>query len=368
MNILYISSKKRWGGIVQWMQTTALELKKRGHRVWIVSHPDSQLTTQADPDLNIIPRRLGFHYNPAAIFFIRRLIKEHAIDLILTNIQKEVICGGIAARLTGVANIRRVGNQFDFKNTRRFRLHQKHLVDLNIVPCRSMVGEIRSRAPWVCEQDFCVIYNGKPLPVFTAEEIREMRKEWGILENSLVVGTTSQLSDVKRIDGIIRVFARLCADNPGLYLVITGQGREEENLKTLARELGVDERVRFPGFTRNPLLSAAAYDIAAFNSRYEGFSNSVVEFMAAGCPVVSTRVNGIDEIIEHNQNGLLVESGDECAFYQALKTLVSDPPRRTKLSQNGLQTVKEQFSLNQMINTVEQVYQKTKDFWPRGVF
>ncbi len=269
-----------------------------------------------------------------------------------------MIFGGIGARLGGAASIRRVGNQFDFDDTFRIRMHQKHLVDLNIVPCRTMVSEILGRTPWMKEQDFRVVYNGKPVQNFTPEEIALQRKKWAVPEGRLIIGTTSQLSDVKRIDGIIRIFAELCRDCPNLYLVITGQGREEENLKNLARELGIYERVRFPGFTRTPMPSAAGYDIAVFNSRYEGFPNSVVEFMAAGCPVISTQVNGIDEIIEHDRNGLLVESGDEDAFTANLRMLISNPGKRKALSEKALQTVQDRFSQEKMIQNVERAFQE----------
>ena len=110
MNILYVSSKKGWGGVVSWMHRTALGLEARGHKVWIVSHPDSRFTVSAPPGVRIIPKRLGMDYNPVMILFMARLIKKSHIDLVVTNIQKEITVGGCAARLTGIPSIRRIGN------------------------------------------------------------------------------------------------------------------------------------------------------------------------------------------------------------------------------------------------------------------
>ena len=125
MKILYISSKKKWGGICSWMEKTALALEDRGHNVFIISHPNSEFTRQSDRRLNLIVRRLGFMYSPFMILWAINFIKKHKIDLVVANIEKEIVAGGIAAKLCGIPLLRRVGNEGDFKDRLKYQLHHK---------------------------------------------------------------------------------------------------------------------------------------------------------------------------------------------------------------------------------------------------
>ncbi|MBC8385631.1 MAG: hypothetical protein H8E57_08970 [Candidatus Cloacimonetes bacterium] len=102
MNILYLSSKKNWGGVVSWMIKTASGLEKKGHKVWILSHPDSQLNQNLPGWNRLISKKLGADYNPLMIAYIVYFIKNNKIDLLVTNIEKEISIGGVAAKICGI--------------------------------------------------------------------------------------------------------------------------------------------------------------------------------------------------------------------------------------------------------------------------
>ena len=106
MNILYISSKKRWGGVVSWMVKTAAGLSAKGHNVIILSHPRSKLNSHCNENVKLISRKLGSTFSPVSVFYIARLIRRENIDIVVTNIDKEIGIGGIAAKLCGITNIR----------------------------------------------------------------------------------------------------------------------------------------------------------------------------------------------------------------------------------------------------------------------
>ena len=357
LNLLYISSKKKWGGVSSWMEKTALGLKKRGHRVLIVAHPNGRFMKSANQELNLLPHKLGMDYNPLSILYLFYQIKSHKIDIVVTNIEKEVAIGGIAARLARIPNVRRVGNETDFNQRWKVKLHHRLFVNRCIVPCNLIRDNAVKRAPWLNPDQFVTIYNGRNNRIFSDEQIKFQRQEWGVNSNSYVIGSTSRLSSGKGIEGLIRVFSRITQQYPNTYLVITGEGQLKKDLADQARNLGVRDKVVFAGFSSDPLQTAAAYDIAVCNSFFEGFPNTVVEYFAAGRPVVTTNAGGVSEMARHEYNALLIPcNGNDEKLFSNLLRLIESPHLRSRLGENAAKTIANGFSEEVMLDQLERFY------------
>lgn len=356
MNILYLSSKKRWGGVVSWMVKTAAGLQKKGHNVYIISHPNSRLKKPANSELNIISKKLGSTFNPAMILYLIRFIRKNKIDLIVTNIDKEIGIGGIAALFCGIPNIRRVGREDDFNSRIRTRLTHKFLVDKCLVPCNYVIDASIKRSPWLKRSEFTTIYNGRNPGITNTTLISKQRSEWGIGIDEKIIGMTCQMTKVKHTEDLIIVFDNIHAEFPNWKLVITGEGPELSKLKQLAKDLSIDKKVVFPGFTSDPVFTASCYDIALSTSKMEGFPNTIVEYFSVGKPVVSTRVGGVDEIITHSKNGLLAEFGDLKSLENLLSELIKNEDMRRSLGENALITLKEKFTEDLMIDKLEKYF------------
>jgi glycosyltransferase involved in cell wall biosynthesis len=359
MNLLYISSKKNWGGVTNWMSRTALGLEQKGHKVWILAHPAGRFVRSASTQLTVIPKKLGMDYNPLMIGFLRRFIQRNRIQLVLTNIEKEVVIGGMAARLCGIPNVRRVGREDDFNENYRVKWHHRLLVDRCIVPCNLIRDNAMKRARWLDGSIFTTIYNGRNPVRYAAQEINRQKSKWGLSEKEVIVGVTSQLSKVKGVDSLVRVFPEIVRKHPACRLVVTGEGKERANLETLARELEIPECVIFSGFTSDPLLAAASYDIAVSSSRFEGFPNTVVEYLAAGRPVVATDAGGVAEMVEHMKNGVLVPCGDEKKLLEGIQLLIANQALRKRLGLNAIRTIEEKFSEDRMLDNLDAFFRET---------
>ncbi len=338
------------------MHRTALGLESRGHRVWIVSHPDSRFTISAPRGIRIIPKKLGMDYNPFMILYLVGLIKRNRIGLVVTNIQKEITIGGSAAKIAGVPSIRRIGNEYDINH--RFRWRQKHLVDHTIAPSASILREAEKRVNWLDPARYTVIYNGRNPAVHSAEDIAEQRRRWGLSENDFIIGCTAQLAKVKGIDRLIGVFKALVDSQVDARLVITGEGPELRGLEARAAALGLSGRVVFAGFSADPARAAAAYDVAVLNSSKEGFPNALVEYLAAGTAVVSTEVGGVGEILKHGENGLLVDVGDDKQLLDAIVRLQRDRDLKSRLARAGLKTIEDGFSEDVMLDRLERLFRE----------
>jgi glycosyltransferase involved in cell wall biosynthesis len=359
MRILYISSKKNWGGVTNWMNQTAMGLEKRGHDIHIIAHPNGRFVRSASPKLNIIPKKLGMDYNPAMIATIRSFVRQNQIDLVVTNIEKEVMIGGAASRLAKIPNIRRVGREDDFNMRLRVKWHHRLFVDRCIVPCDLIRDNAIKRAPWLDPSVFTTIYNGRNPAFFSQEDILKQRRKWDLSTEDIVLGVTTQLTKVKEVDRLIRAFALLLRTHPNCYLVVTGEGPERRGLESLARDLEVSHRVIFNGFTSDPLLTAASYDIAVSSSRFEGFPNTVVEYFAVARPVVTTDAGGVLELVEHMHNGFIVPCRDEKKLYDGLETLVQNDSLREQLGRNALKRIQERFSEDAMLDSLETLFEET---------
>ncbi|MCF7858927.1 MAG: glycosyltransferase [Candidatus Cloacimonetes bacterium] len=357
MNILYISSKMSWGGVISWMLKTSQGLEKRGHSVWILSNPKSKLNAEIQVKIRLIPKVLGMDYNPASIGFLVRFIKKNKIDLVVTNIEKEISIGGIAAKISRIPNIRRVGREDDFFSRWKTKFNHQSFVSHCIVPCNDIRNQVTAKFNWLDPEDFTPIYNGRNLQEFTEEQILQQRKKIGLSENDKVVGITCRFSKVKYVQNLIEAYQRIADEFPGWKLVITGEGSEEDNLKNIAADTGFNERIIFAGFSSDPILSAAVYDIGVLTSRKEGFPNSIVEYFAAGKPVIATDVGGVKEIIEDNQNGFLIKFGDIVQLADKLSQLIKDENLRKKFATRARQDLQEKFSETQMVDKLEKLFQ-----------
>jgi len=358
MNILYVSSKKSWGGVVNWMAKTATALEKRGHNVFIISHPNSRLTKKSNPELKIFGKKLGPLFNPVMIFYIVRFIKKNNIDLLVTNIDKELGIGGLAAKICGIPNIRRVGREDDLSNKFRLKWDHQLLVTKSIVPCNFISDKVSAEYDWLDKSSFQTIYNGKNIPTIRESEKIELKKKLNISESERVIGITCQLTEIKFVQNLITAFSTLSKTEKDLKLVIAGEGDQKEMLVELSKKLNLEDKIIFAGYTDNAFLFASIYDIATLVSKVEGFPNSIVEYLAVGKAVVVTDVGGNSEIVSDNKNGFLVPFDDENSLVDKIKILLNDSDKKKDFEVNAIETVKNKFTEDKMIDNVEKFFEE----------
>jgi len=95
------------------------------------------------------------------------------------------------------------------------------------------------------------------------------------------------------------------------------------------------------------------------SSQFEGFPNTVVEYLAAGRPVVTTDAGGVPEMVRHMTNGWLIPCGDEKKLHKGILSLLENPDLRDKLSRGALKTIKEKFSEDIMMSNLEAFFKET---------
>jgi glycosyltransferase involved in cell wall biosynthesis len=143
---------------------------------------------------------------------------------------------------------------------------------------------------------------------------------------------------------------------PDAGFIIAGEGELLEETQELARSLGIEDRTFFIGRCRDVGRVLSISDVCVLSSRSEGFSNSILEYMAAGRPVVSTDVGGAREAIVQGETGYLVPAGDHQRLAEHIASLLLNPDRARAMGEAGRRVVNEKFSSNKQLQTVESLY------------
>jgi glycosyltransferase involved in cell wall biosynthesis len=175
------------------------------------------------------------------------------------------------------------------------------------------------------------------------ERLRAWRAELGIGEGEPVVGIVANLHPVKDHASLLRAAAILRARWPALRVVVVGGG-DPAPLQALAATLGVGEAVRFAGARPAVPSPHHLFDVSVLCSRSEGLPNSILEAMAAGRPVVATRVGAIPDAVVHGVTGLLVPPGDPAALADAIGALLDDAPLRRRMGAEGRRAARARYA------------------------
>lgn len=179
------------------------------------------------------------------------------------------------------------------------------------------------------------------------------RQEMGININATVFLNIAELIKRKNQSTIIKAFAKL--DNKDAMLIICGSGELELELKKLASELGVGNRVMFLGFRTdiNEILKMA--DVFVFSSLHEGLAVALMEAMAAELPVICSNVRGCRDLIKDGDGGYLLAAEDTDGFSMAMEKLAGDLELRKKFGFNNKMQV-EKYSIQNAVNDMKKIY------------
>lgn len=173
-----------------------------------------------------------------------------------------------------------------------------------------------------------VIYNPVLIPeILVGAAVKTVKKP--------MIVSVGRLVKQKQLLDLIRAFAQFYQTHPSYSLVIYGDGPELPNLQSCAAELGVEQAVHFSGTVSNVWEQLLSAEMFVMSSRFEGMSNALIEAMCLGIPSISTKVSGAIDLIEHGQNGFLVDMGDVEKIYYYMDLLASDRDLATKLGKQA---------------------------------
>jgi len=289
-----------------------------------------------------------------------RFLKSEEIDIVHTLFKEGMRVGITAAKMAGIRFIISVRRSqgywmtpFDLKITKILN----RWVDL-------IIANAHDTKVWAAENEgfpldrMEVIHNGVELEPFfkVSNNIRlQYRSKLWIPSNSYVIGIVANLRPVKSIDAFIQAAQLVKKSVPAAHFIIVGEGNLESELKQLAENLGIADCVHFLGRRHDIPNILATLDVGVLSSNSESFSNTIVEYLAAGLPVVCTDVGGAREAVDDGVNGFVVPVGDSIVMSQKIIDIFQTGKSGEMANASRCKAV-ERFSLTTMMAKYEDIY------------
>jgi glycosyltransferase involved in cell wall biosynthesis len=197
-------------------------------------------------------------------------------------------------------------------------------------------------------EQYRLIRSGIEVEAFQSVELSqiEARQRAGLPQNAWIVGSVGRLSPQKAPDDLLAAFAQAFSSRLDAHLALVGDGPLRAALETQAQEANLSERVHFLGLRRDVPELLRAFDCFALSSHWEGLPRTLPQAMAAGLPIVATRVAGVPDAVSNGENGLLVSPSAPDELASALLRLAETPRRRPRDGAHRLERVGRVLSTN----------------------
>jgi len=202
------------------------------------------------------------------------------------------------------------------------------------------------------------IYNGVDIDAIEAPKKHRpaIRKALGFSDTDFIIGTLARLMPQKGLKHLIDALAILKDIGVTPHCLLVGDGPERPALVNQMQDLGLDASIHFLGFKNDAWKYLHTMDCFILPSIWEGLPYALLEAMAAKKPVIATAIFGMEEILTHEQNGLLVQSENPIQLAEAIQRLYTNRDLAKKLATNGRQLVEQTFSVDVMTHKITQYY------------
>jgi len=184
----------------------------------------------------------------------------------------------------------------------------------------------------------------------------ESRRYLGIEPDRFAVGWIGRMTAVKRTDDVLVAFKRLRDEGVDAVLCMVGDGPDRQDLERRAHELGIVRDTLFLGYQEDVAPFYAAFDALVLPSSNEGTPVSAIEALAAGRPVVATRVGGVPDVVQEGDDGFLVEPGATDDLADRLAQLARDPGLRERMGRAGRERVLPRYAVERLVDDVDRLY------------
>ena len=376
------------GGSAQNTLLTALHHDSQHYKVWLIKGStlesamtkaetklvEDQLETAKKQGIEIIDvpsliRRISPIDDLRALVAIYRHIRKIQPQIVHTHTSKAGLLGRLAAWLARVPIVIHTPHGHVFYG------HFSRLLSRIFLQMEKLLGRVTHHQIALTPEEgkdylnlgvaksnnLSVIHSGVDLAFFkrNASGRNPKGNELAIPPDSLVVGYVGWLIPIKGVTYLVDAMAEVIQRHPTSLLVLVGKGdekgEEEIKLNKQVENLGIADSVRFLGWRSDVNKIMGCFDIFVLPSLNEGMGRVLVEAMAAGLPIVASRVGGIPDLVKHGENGILVPPANAGALEQAISDLLSDKARRKRMGEAGKKMCRP-YSVEAMVEKIDNLY------------
>lgn len=381
--ILHVITRLDMGGSAQNTLLTCHELGRKYEMVLVCglsqeSHMtesesaavDSQIERARANGVKIIRipsllRRISPLKDIRALYDLIRTLRAERPDIVHLHTSKSGILGRLAAKIAGVPIVIHTPHGHVFSGHFGPILSGLFLwIERFFAPFTDRVvvlsdGEIRDYTDFqlYSREQLVRIHSGVDIEKFMQGSIpaAEKKRSLGLAPNAAVVGFVGWLMPVKGPMHLLKAMDAVWPDHGDAALVFVGKGDLDVQLRAEALKTGANGKVHFLGWRNDIEAIMPLFDILVLPSLNEGMGRVLVEAMAAGKPIVASKVGGIPDLVQHGINGLLVPPGDEKALADGIRQLLDDPQKANMMGRRGRERCHE-FSLDAMVKKIDALY------------
>jgi glycosyltransferase involved in cell wall biosynthesis len=380
VKILRVIARLNMGGPALHVAYLTAGLRERGYETTLVAGSlargeDSMAFVADELGVNVVRiDELGREISPLrdllATVRLARLIRRERPQILHTHTAKAGTVGRVAALLAGSRRPPIVVHTFHGHVLRGyfgplrsffFRLLERWLASRTtaLVAVSPQVRDDLVALRVAPRERFVVIRLGIELDQRVAPDQdgrSESRRYLGIPDERFTVGWIGRMTGVKRTDDVLVAFKHLRDSGVDACLCLVGDGPDRTQLEQRAHELGVVRDTLFLGYQENVAPFYAAFDALVLPSGNEGTPVSAIEALAAGRPVVATRVGGVPDVVRDGEDGFLVEAGATDELAERLARLARDPELRRRMGEEGRSRVVPRYAVDRLVDDVDRLY------------
>jgi glycosyltransferase involved in cell wall biosynthesis len=380
IRVLRVIARLNMGGPALHVAYLAAGLAERGYETTLVAGrlaPGEDSMAFVADELGVeverideLHREISPVRDALAILRLARLIRRVRPHILHTHTAKAGAVGRLAALLAGGARPPIVVHTFhghvlrgyfDPLRTAGFRALERWLARSStaLVAVSPQVRDDLVALGIAPRERFAVVRLGIELEKRVAAERDgrgESRRVLGIGPDRFAIGWIGRMTGVKRTQDVLRAFRRLRDRGVDACLCMIGDGPDRPAVERYAHELGIMRDTLFLGYQEDVAPFYAAFDAMILPSINEGTPVSAIEALAAGRPVVATRVGGVPDVVREGEDGFLVEAGDVEGLADRLARLAADPELRERLGAAGRARVVPRYSVERLVDDMDLLY------------
>ncbi|WP_017444350.1 glycosyltransferase [Gayadomonas joobiniege] len=301
-----------------------------------------------------VPMAHKFDYR--VIAKLSALIKKESYQIIHTHGYKSDILGVLAARKAGILSL---VTPHGFENSSDLKLRlfiwlgaqAMRRADLVVPLSKALCRDVLNMG--VKQDKLVYVQNGVDLSEVEAVRVAAEQEHKSEIKR---IGFIGQMISRKNILDILNIFDQLQQTQPNIELVLLGDGEDRVALEAYANTLDSAAKISFLGFRNDRLALLKSFDLFVMTSTLEGIPRCLMEAMAMGIPVAAYQIAGIDQLIEHNQSGLLAPLGDKELLLTYWQKLLNDPKFANELAESAREFVHQHYSAQRMADEYLAVY------------
>ena len=303
-----------------------------------------------------------------AFAHILRLLRRQRPLIVHTHTSKAGLLGRVAARLTGVPIIVHTFHGLVLKS------HYGSLKTSGVRVVERWLARFSDRLIAVSDEDKKDLLAYRIAPTHKIEVIPlgleldqfiDCRTRRGVLHFELgldpasrLIGIVGRIAPIKNHRLFFDAMARVLAQHASAHVVVAGDGDLRPQMERYVREMGIADRVSFLGWRHDLPQVYTDLDVVVISSNNEGTPVSAIEAMAAGRPVVATRVGGLPDVISDGDTGYLVAPGDVEQLASAVERVLGDGETTDRLKRNARESVKHKFAVERLAADIDLLYRR----------